>query len=61
MEPVTVTLNPNNTDEIPEDLYEYLLDQLIEKAHSMGYDMTSGTRTLVLDNWVISATLQEVK
>ena len=57
--PVDITLDVNNTDEIPDELYDFLLDQFIAKARELGYDVVD-TPNLVLGEWKISATLEEI-
>lgn len=47
-----VTLDPNNTDDVPEDLYEYLVDQFVAKAAELGQDVVNDAN-LLLDNWEI--------
>ena len=48
----TVELDVNDTHEVPEELYEYLLDQFVAKARDMGYDVVEDD--IVLDNWKIT-------
>jgi hypothetical protein len=57
--PLDVELRVGNIDEIPDDLYDYLLDQFIAKAQDMGYDVVE-TDNLVLGEWTIRARLTEV-
>jgi hypothetical protein len=54
-----ITLSVDNTDEIPDDLYDYLLDQFVAKAQELGYDVVEDD-TLVLSNWTIRAQLDYV-
>jgi hypothetical protein len=54
-----ICLDVNNTDELPDDLYDYLLDQFVAKAQEMGYDLVEDD-TLVLANWTIRAQLDYV-
>lgn len=57
--PIDITLDVNNTDEIPDELYDFLLDQFVAKAKELGYDIVE-TPNLVLGSWTISATLEEI-
>jgi hypothetical protein len=57
--PVDVELRVGDIDEIPDDLYDYLLDQFIAKAQDMGYDVVENDN-LVLGEWTIRARLTEV-
>ena len=47
-----VELGANSVEDVPESLYEYLLDQFIEKAREMGYDVVE--EDFVLENWRIT-------
>lgn len=57
--PVEITLSVDDTGDVPDDLYDYLLDQFIEKAKSMGHDVVN-TPNLVLGSWTIKAVLEEI-
>ena len=48
---IKVTLSPDNTDELPDELYDYLVEQFVAKAQEMGHDIVNTTK--VLDNWRI--------
>jgi hypothetical protein len=54
-----ITLSVDNTDEIPDELYDFLLDQFVAKAQVLGYDVVEDD-TLVLSNWTIKAQLDYV-
>lgn len=57
--PVDVILSVDDTGDIPDDLYDYLLDQFIEKARAMGHDVVN-TPDLVLSEWTIKARLTRI-
>ena len=48
-----ITLNVDSVDDVPEELYEFLLDQFIAKALEQGVDVVND-RTKILDNWSIT-------
>jgi hypothetical protein len=48
---IKVTLSPDNTDEMPDELYDYLVEQFVAKAQEMGHDIVNTSKTL--DNWRI--------
>ena len=48
---VKVVLSPDNTDELPDELYDYLVEQFVAKAQEMGHDIVNTSKTL--DNWRI--------
>jgi hypothetical protein len=54
-----IELNVANTDEIPDELYDFLLDQFVAKAQDLGYDVVEDD-TLVLSSWTIKAQLDYV-
>ena len=47
-----VELDVSDPEEVPEGLYEYLIDQFVEKARTMGYDVIEDD--IILDNWKIT-------
>lgn len=47
-----VELDVSNPEEVPEGLYEYLIDQFVEKARTMGYYLIEDD--IILDNWKIT-------
>ena len=51
-----VELDVNSTEDVPEDLYEYLLDQFVAKAKEMGYDIAEDS--YVLGNWKITCEIE---
>jgi hypothetical protein len=53
-----ISLDVNNTDEVPEELYEILIDCLIAKAGSLGIDLIH--TNLMLDKIQISSTIVPV-
>jgi hypothetical protein len=51
-----VELDVNSTEDVPEDLYGYLLDQFVEKAREMGYDVIE--QPITLGNWRITCEIE---
>ena len=51
-----VELDVGSTVEVPEDLYDYLLDQFVAKAKEMGYDIVE--EPYVLGNWRITCEIE---
>jgi len=51
-----VELDVNSTEEVPEELYEFLLDQFVTKAREMGYDIVE--EPMVLGNWKITCEIE---
>ena len=51
-QPIKVELDVGSVDDVPEELYEHLLDQFVAKAKEMGYDIVEQPN-LLLDNWRI--------
>jgi type III secretion system FlhB-like substrate exporter len=54
-----IVLDVANTDDIPEDLYEYLLDQFVAKAKSQGIDLVE-RNDICISDWVIKARIEPV-
>jgi hypothetical protein len=54
-----IVLDVANTDDIPEDLYEYLLDQFVAKAKSQGIDLVE-RNDICISDWVIKARIESV-
>ena len=59
IDPFEIILDVGSTDDIPEDLYDYLLDQFIAKAKSQGIDLVE-RNDLCISDWVIKARVEEV-
>jgi len=55
----TITLNVDSVDDVPEDLYDYLLDQFIAKAKEQGFDVVNSPN-LMLGNWRLTCDVEEV-
>jgi hypothetical protein len=51
-----VELDVGSTEEVPEELYEFLLDQFVAKAREMGYDVIE--EPIVLSNWKITCEIE---
>ena len=51
-----VELDVGSTEDVPEELYEFLLDQFVAKAKEMGYDVIE--EPIVLGNWKITCEVQ---
>ena len=56
---IEITLDVNNIEEIPEELYEFLLDQFITKAQTQGIDIVNSP-SLCLGTWTIKAQVETV-
>jgi len=54
---VKVVLSPDNTDEMPDELYDYLVEQFVAKAQEMGHDIVNSRKTL--GNWRIECEIEE--
>lgn len=52
---ITITLNPSSTMEVPDYIYDALLNRFRMKAMRMGYNMAN----VNFENWTISAELTE--
>lgn len=50
-----IELDVNNTDDVPEELYEILIDALIAKAGELGIDLVHTNK--VLDKITIRSTI----
>ena len=57
--PITITLAPDDTMDIPDDVYDILLEAFIAKAKRLGHDVTK-TPNIVIGDWTIKAQLTEV-
>lgn len=55
----TIALSVDSTDDVPEELYEFLLDQFIAKALEQGFDVVN-TPNLCLGNWKLTCEVEEV-
>ena len=55
-----VELDVGSIDDVPEDLYEYLLDQFVAKAKEIGYDIVEQPN-LVLGNWKITCEVEPIE
>jgi len=51
-----VELDVASTEDVPEELYEFLLDQFVAKARDMGYDVVEQPYTL--GNWRITCEIE---
>lgn len=51
-----VELDVASTEEVPEELYEFLLDQFVAKAKEMGYDIIE--QPFVLGNWKLTCEIE---
>ena len=54
-----VELDVGSVDEVPEELYEFLLDQFVAKARAMGYDVVE--EPIVLGNWRITCEIEPME
>ena len=59
IDPIEITLDVGNIEDIPEDLYDYLLDQFVAKAKSQGIDLVE-RNDLCISDWVIKARVEAV-
>jgi hypothetical protein len=59
IDPIEITLDVGNIEDIPEDLYDYLLDQFVAKAKSQGIDLVE-RNDLCISDWVIKARVEQV-
>ena len=55
----TITLDVDNTTDVPDDLYEFLLDQFVAKALEQGFDIVNSPN-LCLGNWKLTCEVEEV-
>ena len=55
----TITLDVDNTTDVPDDLYEFLLDQFVAKALEQGFDIVNAPN-LCLGNWKLTCEVEEV-
>lgn len=55
----TIALNVDSVDDVPEDLYDYLLDQFIAKALEQGVDVVNNPN-LCLGNWRLTCEVETV-
>ena len=53
----TISLSVWDTLEVPEELYELLLEQFLKKAEQMGYDPND----IVIDDWTIKAVINDTE
>jgi len=53
-----VELDVGSTEEVPEELYEFLLDQFVAKAQEMGYDVIE--EPIALGNWKITCEIENI-
>ena len=58
-DPIEITLDVGNIEEIPEDLYDYLLDQFVAKAKSQGIDLVE-RNDICISDWTIKARVEAV-
>lgn len=54
-----IALNVDSVDDVPEELYDYLLDQFVAKALEQGYDIVNNPK-LMLANWTLTCEVEEV-
>ena len=54
-----VELDVDSTEDVPEELYEFLLDQFVNKAREMGYDVIE--EPIVLSNWKITCEIEPME
>jgi hypothetical protein len=59
IDPIEITLDVGNIEDIPEDLYDYLLDQFVAKAKSQGIDLVE-RNDICISDWVIKARVEQV-
>ena len=48
-----ITLDVDNTDQVPDELYDFLLDQFIARALELGVDVVNDPK-IMLSNWTIT-------
>lgn len=55
----TITLNVDSTEDVPDELYEFLLDQFVAKALEQGFDIANSPN-LLLGNWKLTCEVQDI-